>query len=757
MPAPDKLSGDRALLRFLVRHGRLSPDDATRLEGLLAGGSGPIYELLAREAGVSQAELAGLLSQHLRLPLIDLVAFPLDLETGRTLKENLALRCNAVPLQVKDQVIELACANPLDVEAIRAIEFATSRRVRLLVARFSEVRDALQHIYRLEESLDQYLKKVPAASALTINQPQEEPADLRVSLKDAELPPIVRLVDLVITEAIKSSASDIHIEPSNDTVSVRYRVDGVLEERFAFPKWVQNPLMARIKVLAKLDITERRVPQDGHLHMRFREGMVDLRVSSLPAQHGEKITIRVLDPNGGAKRLTEIGLSENDLVRVREAITRPEGMILVTGPTGSGKTSTLYAFIREIWSPTLNIVTIENPIEYQVRGITQVEVNPKQGLTFPSVIRSILRQDPDVILVGEIRDAETARIAFQAAQTGHLVFSTLHTNDAVATITRLGDLGIEPYTIASSLNLVIAQRLVRRICSQCQQPSQIPDEAKRLLRLLDSGIEVYRGAGCADCRQTGYRGRVGVFEVLPVTASIAQHIESRSPESAIRRQAKLERCATLQDDALLKIAAGVTTPDEVLRVVQIAEVGVAEPPPLAAVAGRSTRGAVAESTTVAPEPPKRTSKALVVDDDPDLRRIVRTMIERSGLGLTVITAQDGEEALTLVEVERPDIVVLDVAMPGVDGFEVCRQLRANPQTESVPVVLLTARDAAEDVTRGFREGADDYVIKPFHGEELIARIRRMIQRTYGAAEAAPMSSATVAPAGGEARLSGATR
>jgi type IV pilus assembly protein PilB len=721
----------------------LTDEDAVRFEQAVARTGEPIHLLLEKEGVVSQADLAGLLAQHLRLSMVDLSTFPLDSAVVAVVKESLALKWEVVPLRADEHTLEVASANPLDVEALRALEFSTGRRTRMLVATYSDVREALKHTYRLEESLDQFLKAVPVSERLTVKELSDDATDLRTTMRDAELPPVVRLVDLILVEAIRDGASDAHLEPNQDGIAVRYRIDGVLEERFTFPKWVQNPLLARIKVLARLDITERRVPQDGHIQVRYRDGLVDFRVSSLPAQNGEKITIRVLDANSGLKKMEDLGLNAVDLQRSRDAIARPSGMILVTGPTGSGKTSTLYSFIRELWKPSVNIVTIENPIEYQVRGLTQVEVNLKQGLTFASVLRSILRQDPDVILVGEIRDAETARVAFQAAQTGHLVLSTLHTNDAVATVMRLVDLGMEPYAIAASLNLVVAQRLVRRVCRSCSAPVEASEEARRLLK-IDSKEEVRRGVGCNECRQTGFRGRLGVFELLPISPRIAHLIELGSPESALRQQAHVEGYPTLLEDAVAKIRSAATSPDEVLRVVQVsedtpAEAAIVKAPP---VVVQSTAPETNYATQAIPPPQVRTNKALVVDDDPDLRRIVRTMLERSNLNLTVITAQDGVEALTLMEIERPDIVVLDVAMPGMDGFEVCRRLRADVQTAGVPVVLLTARDSTDDIARGFSEGADDYVVKPFRSEELVARIRRMIHRTYGdEAEAGGMAEA----------------
>jgi type IV pilus assembly protein PilB len=780
-PPRDRLKGEQALLRFLQRQGRISAIDARRLEQITAKEGLSVNEVLEREGIISEKDLALLLAHTLRLPLVDLSSFPLDTEVTRAVKEGIATKYEVVPLRLEEHTVEVATANPLDLDALRAVEFALGRRAQVAVATRQEVREALTHAYKLEESLEQFLKTVPATEPLTVTELREDDGDLRNAASDAELPPVVRLADLIMIEGVKSCASDIHLESCADGVAIRYRIDGILEERFRFPKWVQNPLIARFKILAKLDITERRVPQDGRIQVRYHEGKVDMRVSSLPAQHGEKITLRILDATRGVKALDQLGLSSADLQRLRDAASRPEGLILVTGPTGSGKTTTLYALIREIFSPALNIVTIENPIEYQIGGITQVEVNVKQGLTFASVLRSTLRQDPDVILVGEIRDQETAQIALQAAQTGHLVLSTLHTNDAAATVARLLDLEIEPYVLASSLNLIVAQRLVRKICPACSAPYEPPDESRRLLRLDDYRREFRRGLGCPQCRQSGYEGRTGVYEVLPISPAIAQLIEAKASESAMRQQARTEGCTTLLEDALAKVADGVTTPEEVLRVVQVSEsaprcptcqhevedrfsvcphcssilratcTGCEEPlnptwvtcPRCGAKVGAEEPVLIAPPATIpavaAPSPsparPVRTHKALVVDDDPDLRRIVRITIERSDLGLAVITAQDGLEALTLVDIERPDVVVLDLSMPGIDGYDVCRRLRANPHTKLVPVLMLTAQDTAESVTRGFREGTDDYVVKPFNREDLIARIRRMIERAYGTAEA----------------------
>jgi len=804
-------AGQRALLRFLQRQGTMAAADNGKFEELAAADPAALPEVLEREGVITERDLATLLSTTLRVRVLDLASFPLDQQIARVLRESIATKYEVVPIALEEGAVEVAMVNPLDQEALKAIEFNTGRRVKAAVATRQEIRDALAHCYRLQESLDQFLQNIPDEGKVSITDLIDDGADLKRLAGESELPPVVRLADMLLIEGIKTGASDIHVEPSGDKVKVRYRIDGMLEDGFAFPKWVQNALTGRLKVMAKLDIADRRTPQDGRVQVRHGDKVVDLRVSSLPTHHGEKITMRILDSSRAVTELDRLGFQDIELKRMREAGKKPQGMILVTGPTGSGKTTTLYALIREIQSSSINVVTIENPIEYQLRGISQVEVNEKQGLTFAGVLRSVLRQDPDVILVGEIRDAETASIACQAAQTGHLVLSTVHTNDAAATVTRLVDLGIEPFVVASALTLLASQRLVRRICADCSTPYTPTEDQIRQLGLSANVSTLRRGKGCASCRESGYSGRVGLYEVVPVTPATAKLIEGQASESAIRQQARAQGYRTLFEDATSKLLAGLTTVDEVLRVVQLNEgnrcpscraevadefsicphcsttlrllcTGCSKPfttgwvscpycgaPPPRARSVQTPAQAVAAPSQAVAEPPRQTAapvvappagglapaprpavnrsyKALVVDDQSDIRNIVRMALERSALGLTVITAQDGLEALALVEVEQPDIIVLDISMPGMDGFEVCRRLRADLRTAFLPVLMLTTHDAPEFVAKGFAAGTDDFVVKPFRRDDLIARARRMLERTYGRGEADAASPSTAAPA-----------
>ncbi len=779
---PSDKPGEAALFKFLVQRELLPAEVAAEVEQELRGlGNGATaIDRLARRGLMTEEQLARNLSEHLKIPYVNLPAIALDPAVIGLVREDLATRCKAVPLRAQEHSLVVAIANPLDREALRAIEFATGRRVHTEVATLTAVRDALEHSYHLDEALQSYLRGVSDEGEVPVAEITDENADVKSLLRGTQLPPVVKLLNLILLEGVRTGASDVHVESDASLVRVRLRVDGILEESFRLPKWVQDPLIARCKVLAKLDITERRVPQDGRIHLRYRDQMLDLRVSSLPTQFGEKVTMRILDPTAAPNGLDELHLSARDLSCIRQAMGRPEGMILVTGPTGSGKTTTLYAMLAEIISTTRNIVTIENPIEYQLRGANQVEINEKQGLTFAGTLRSILRQDPDVILVGEIRDNETAEIALRAAQTGHLVLSTLHTNDCASSVTRLIDIGAEPYMLASSLHLVLAQRLVRRTCTRCAQPYEPDPSQLRALEIAD-GRDLRRGTGCAACRKAGYVGRRAVFEVMPVSAQIQRLIETKATESALRLQARAEGMKVLSENAAAIVCANETTAEEVLRVVDVTEEGsrcvgcgrsVEEAfsvcphcgnalrmtcggcgmrlqkewqiCPYCGIAARHAGGTAAAPPTPPPAvapgaPPRdvappepRQYRALVVDDQADFRRLISFTLEHSGLPITVVTAASGQEAIKRAQEDPPDLVILDVMMPGMDGFEVCEQLRSSVRTAFIPILMLTALDDPANRARGFLSGTDDYIGKPFARAELLARVRRLLERTYGA-------------------------
>ncbi|HVO89108.1 MAG TPA: ATPase, T2SS/T4P/T4SS family [Casimicrobiaceae bacterium] len=771
-------SAHATLIGFLVKSGLVPSEVAQAATADIAtkGKDGSIIEWLARNNIMSEEHLAQALAGQLRLPYINLAAQSLDADVVSLIREELAARYKIIPLRTSDEGLLVATSNPLDREALRAVEFATRQRVRVAVATPTAVRDALQHAYHLDQALNEYLQGIPDEGELPVAEIGDEPTNVQSLMRDTALPPVIKLSNLILLEGIRSGASDVHIEAGASEVRVRYRIDGILEEAFRLPKWVQDPLIARCKVMSKLDITERRVPQDGRIRLLYRDAMVDLRVSSLPTQFGEKLTMRILDPRNAPGSLDVFGLSARDLECIRKAIRRPEGIVLVTGPTGSGKTTTLYGMLAELISPTRNVVTIENPIEYQLPGVNQVEINEKQGLTFAGTLRSILRQDPDVILVGEIRDAETAEIALRAAQTGHLVLSTLHTNDSASTIRRLLDLGIEPFMLASSLSLVMAQRLVRRICEQCAKP-YLPDTGKLSALRIEPGAHRFRrGTGCSACRNAGFAGRVAVFEVMPITRRMVSLIEAKASDASLRVLAREEGMRLLADDAMQRACDGLTTFEEVVRVVDVSDDRKSCPScrrtveeayavcphcatplqsnctscgnrfdkdwqvcPFCGAAPKAATGLreAPPSPSAQARPPLgndgavRQFTALVVDDEPDFRDLVALSLERSDLGIKVEVASSGAAAIQRAQDRPPDLILLDVMMPEMDGFAVCERLRANVRTAFVPILMLTALDDPRNRARGFLAGTDDYLGKPFDRAELVARVRRLIQRTYG--------------------------
>jgi type IV pilus assembly protein PilB len=775
--AKRRVEADKGLLSFLTRTKRLDSEKAWEFEQWADQEDLSIVQALAARGALGEDEIASLLAVGLRLPSLNLSTAPFDDQVTVYVRDELAARCAMVPVRKDGDYLIVAMANPFDQEAIRTIEFSSGLKVRPAIAPRSQVIAAIEQRYKLDKSLHSLLIDIPEAADVELVRESSD-TEVRDLADAAEGAPVVKMVNLILVDAMAAGASDIHIEPGPNFVQVRYRIHGVLEDVLQVPKWAQNPVAARIKVMAKLDITERRVPQDGHLRIRYEGNLVDFRVSSLPTQDGEKIVMRVLNSATGLKQLDQIGLSERDLRALRRAINAPEGMILVTGPTGSGKTTTLYSVIQDLLSPELNIVTIENPTEYQIKGISQVEVNEKQGLTFAAALRSILRQDPDVILVGEIRDRETAEVAFQAAQTGHLVLSTLHTNDTVATITRLLELGVEYHVLASSLVGVVAQRLVRTVCRQCGEPTEFSAEECKALGLQNpNGM---RGKGCPACRNSGFAGRTGLYEVLLMSPGLQKQIEAKASESSIRALAQQEGMTLLRQDALAKIEAGQTVPDEVSRVVQLEDRGLSCPncshaidekfavcpyclhqlhlncPSCNAQLKKEWKscpycGPAAAPPVVTPAPPTilpaRSAPAprptppplgaidvpriLIVDDNDELRKIVRLTLERSARPIRCDDASNGYEALGKVEAEKPHLIILDLMMPGMDGIEVCKRLRAKLSTALIPVIMLTARADSESKELGFLAGTDDYMTKPFERQELIARVYRLLERTYG--------------------------
>ncbi|KUK14279.1 MAG: type pilus assembly protein PilB [bacterium] len=515
--------------------------------------------ILAKQGVISDKDIASVIAKQLGIPFISLRKEKVNPKVLSMVPESFARRNLLIPIDIKDGKLLVAMADPLNVLVRDELALLTGYDVDVCVAPSSEIKQLIEELYGVRGKVEALVREREEA--------REEPALPDTEINDEELAPVIQVVNSIISQAIRRRASDIHIEPQSEGVLVRFRIDGVLRHVMELPKSVHALVTTRIKVMAGMNIAERRLPQDGRIFISSDGSNIDLRVSTLPTIFGEKIVMRILNREDILIGLDKLGLWDDMLDEIRRLISKPYGMILVTGPTGSGKTTTLYSILKELNTVEKNIVTIEDPVEYQLEGVNQVQVNERIGLTFSNVLRNILRQDPDIIMVGEIRDVETAEIAVRSALTGHLVLSTLHTNDAPSAITRLIDMGVEPYLVASSLIGVIAQRLVRRICPHCKESRTVENGDIWVAEGLPPGSVYYVGKGCEECGDTGYMGRTGVFELMLISEEIQRLTVERASASKIREQAIREGMVTLKDDGVRKIRAGVTTPSEVMRVV----------------------------------------------------------------------------------------------------------------------------------------------------------------------------------------------
>ena len=526
-----------------------------------------IGEILINQGVISQKQLNQALQQVYETEFIELDRVILDPEIVSLIPKKIALRYKLIPLNKEDNTLTVAMANPLDVNAIDYIREYTRLEVNPKFASENEVLNALSNYYEGGEHFDDLLEKVDIA---TVSDFSDE-VNLSALEAISQEAPIIQLVNMIIVDAIKERASDIHLEPNRRGLLVRYRIDGLLQDIRMLPLRVKPAVTSRVKILSTMDIAERRLPQDGRFQLRFGAREVDLRVSSIPTVNDEKIVIRILDKSQGVISLDSLGFSQSQLSEFRQMINMPHGIILITGPTGSGKSTTLYAGLNEVDSTGKNVITVEDPVEYKLDRVNQINVRPKINLTFANALRSILRQDPDIIMIGEMRDSETAHIAVQSALTGHLVFSTLHTNDAVSSLTRMIDMGVEPFLISSSIIGVMAQRLVRKICEHCKEEytpdENIFDDLQLNIGLPDKkSIKLYRGTGCSYCRNTGYHGRTSLFEIIRINDELRSLILKRTSSNEIKEVAIRYGMKTLLDSGIIKALEGITTIDEVFRV-----------------------------------------------------------------------------------------------------------------------------------------------------------------------------------------------
>jgi general secretion pathway protein E len=560
---------ERPFVTFLIENEAVSKESLEKIVPANGGAENLSIEGLLVTSGLMTEEgLNSFIERFYGVPIATLKDFPQEPLLINNLSIQFMKEAKLIPSLLTDNELRVIMANPFDFYTLDAIRLATGHEIRVLYGREEGILFAIEQYYGSgSTSMEKIIEDIESGS--TYQGEDEESID---HLRDmASEGPVIRLVNLIITRAIETRASDIHFEPFEDLFRVRYRIDGVLHDVESMPKKLQAAMISRVKIMAKLNIAERRLPQDGRIMLRVKGKEIDFRVSTVPTIHGESIVLRILDKSSIVLDVEKLGFPEDTLRGFRDLVERPHGIILVTGPTGSGKTTTLYCALEKINSPEKKIITVEDPVEYQLRGINQIQVKPAIGLTFANALRSIVRQDPDVILIGEIRDAETAEIAIQSALTGHLVLSTLHTNDAPSAITRLIDMGMEDYLLSSTIIGILAQRLVRVACPHCRVP-YTPDPAILREMKLDrgdlSGFQISEVKGCESCGQTGYWGRQGIFEFFKITEEIQGLILGKKDSNIIKESARKQGMRTLREDGWLKVKQGVTTISEVLRVTQ---------------------------------------------------------------------------------------------------------------------------------------------------------------------------------------------
>jgi type IV pilus assembly protein PilB len=620
------------------------------------------------------------LSEASGLELVDLEAMQLSELAIRLVPERVARRHAVVPIRVDNRTLTYATARPFDAEAERDLGFASGRRAAAVLATNSAITDAMDRSYPKLRDLDRLVER------LRTEQPAKEEVDESAGHADST---VIDLCNHLLNRAIDCGASDVHIDFSNTGAIVRYRICGVLEQVLTLPAAASHPVRNRFKIMAKADIAVRLRPQDGSFRMKSGARAIDVRLSSLPTVDGEKLVMRIIDSQSPLQSLDKLGYDAETLARLERALSRPDGLVMVTGPTGSGKTTALYAALGHLRTGETNIVSVEDPVERALPGVTQIGVNAKAGNTFPAILRSLLRQDPNIIMVGEVRDAEVAQIVGQAAYTGHLVLTSLHTVDTATAITRLTNLGLEPFKVAETLAGVLAQRLVRRLCSQCRRHNAD----------ASSPYPYLAGPGCDACKHTGYSGRVPVAELLTPSESLRSTIARGATAYEIRAAMHADGIPTMRDQAVKLAEQGVTSIEEVNRV-------LAEEAPDRANSGRT--------------------RVLVSEDDRLTRMLVKLLLEKEHF--EVLEAANGQQAIDIALREKPDLLITDLNMPEMDGYEAIGRLRRDLSLAMMPILVLTAEDGPGVEERVLALGADDYLIKPFDPALLLARVNAVFRR-----------------------------
>jgi len=681
----------------------------------------PFLSQALMDSGVLTVEqLSGLVEVSFKTKYFPLTANNVDKFGLSLLKEKICRKHSLMPVGVTETDIKVAAANATDMDARADVEALTGRRAIMLFSLPRSVETCMEEVFHSDEVVYDLLSKVESQDEIVVVG--KETATVRDDL--AVTSPIITLVNSIISQAYRRHSSDIHIEHDEKGSHVRIRVDGILKNIMTLPRHIATgPLVSRIKIMADLDVSNHLRPQDGRAKLRIGTAEVGLRVSVLPTSYGEKVVMRILDQRAAEVPFEKLGFAPEVMAGIDKCLNANQGIMLITGPTGSGKTTTLYSMLNKTRQESTNIVTVEDPIEYKLAGINQVQVNEKQGLTFPIVLRSVLRQDPDIIMVGEIRDAETADIAFQAAMTGHLVFSTLHTNDTISTITRLMDMGVDRFRISPGLLAITAQRLVRRLCPLCIKKVPAKEIDKDILGALAAyGFEqaCYRGSGCKNCGGSGYAGRTSVVELLIVDAEIKELINSGARDEDIAAAARASgSLRTLAQDALWQISKGRTDIAEARSYLSLKEGRTA------AAAPAASRPAAAPA---AAKPASGKPRVMIAEDDPVMRMLLNKFI--GDAGFEVLEAVDGEAALTAVAAgETPDLLISDINMPKMNGLELIKGLRETLGLTELPIIMLTTESSDKSQELAFKLGADDYIIKPFKAPLVIARITAALRRS----------------------------
>jgi type II secretory ATPase GspE/PulE/Tfp pilus assembly ATPase PilB-like protein/ActR/RegA family two-component response regulator len=658
-------------------------------------------------------------------PFVDLRTMPPTATAARLLPERVSRGCQILPMAHDNRTFTYASASLFNAEVDRDVAFASGRRPQMVVVAKGQLVSALAEAYRMGTTIDKLIDRIKISDMV-------KPAEVAVAGNDNESP-VIDLCNQIIATAIAAGASDVHIEPSAQGAVVRHRICGILEPLLTLPENAVRGVTNRFKLMAKADIATKFKPQDGAFRIKVDDRPVDVRLSTVPTIHGEKIVMRVVPGAESAHTIDTLGYDATAQRALVSALSKPDGLVLVTGPTGSGKTTVLYAALQFLATGRVNIVSVEDPVERQIGGVTQIAVNVKSGTTFANVLRSVMRQDPNVIMVGEVRDNEVAEIVGQAAYTGHLVLSSLHTIDAASAITRLVNLGLQPFKIAESLNAVIAQRLVRRLCDHCKITYEGVNAARQGVRYGLPQLGAAVGRGCEHCKQTGYVGRIAIPEILVPDEGLRTAIRNGAGVGEIRAAMRKAGSTSMRETALALAIDGTTSIEEVDRVFTNHEDSSEQRPvegEAAPVEAPAAAPVVLGPRPVGPRPtPSR--RILVADDDRMIRLIMRMLLEKEGF--KVLEAENGAVAMATARREQPDMMFVDLQMPDMDGYQVLEMMRADESLAGTPVIVLTSETASAVETRVLELGADDYVVKPFEPEVLLSRMKAAFRRVTRAA------------------------